>query len=64
VGDVVNLRQFRKTKARGEKERQAEQNRLSHGRVKSEKQLTAALNEKEKKLLDQGRLDKSQKDPE
>jgi hypothetical protein len=64
MGDVVNLRQLRKTKARGEKERQAEQNRLSHGRVKSEKQLTTALNEKAKKLLDQGRLDKSQKDPE
>lgn len=64
MGDVVNLRQFRKTKARSEKEKQAEQNRLSHGRNKTEKSLTTALNEKAAKKLDQGRLEKSQKDPE
>ncbi|WJH40265.1 DUF4169 family protein [Aliirhizobium terrae] len=64
MGDVVNLRQFRKTKARSEKEKQAEQNRLSHGRTKDEKSLTTALNEKAEKKLDQGRLEKSQKDPE
>ncbi len=40
TGDVVNLRQFRKQKARSEKEKQAEQNRLSFGRTKSEKSLT------------------------
>lgn len=64
MGDVVNLRQFRKTKARSEKERQADQNRLSHGRSKAEKSLTDALNDKAAKVLDQGRLEKSQKDPE
>jgi hypothetical protein len=64
MGDVVNLRQFRKTKARSEKEKQAEQNRLSHGRTKTEKSLTTALNEKADKKLDQGRLEKPHKDPE
>ena len=64
MGDVVNLRQFRKTKARDEKEKRAEQNRLSHGRTKAEKNLTSALNEKAEKNLDQGRIDKSHKDPE
>jgi hypothetical protein len=64
MGDVVNLRQFRKTKARDEKEKRAEQNRLSHGRTKAEKSLTSALNEKAEKNLDQGRIDKSHKDPE
>jgi DNA-directed RNA polymerase subunit K/omega len=64
MGDVVNLRQFRKTKARSEKEKQAEQNRLSHGRTKTEKNLTTALNEKAEKKLDQGQLERSQKDPE
>jgi hypothetical protein len=64
MGDVVNLRQFRKTKARSEKETQAEQNRLSHGRTKAEKSLTTALNDKAEKILDQGRLEKPQKDPE
>lgn len=37
AADIVNLRQFRKQKARSEKEKQAEQNRLSFGRTKTEK---------------------------
>lgn len=56
--DVVNLRQFRKQKTRTEKERQAEQNRLSFGRGKAEKALTRALNEKAEKALDQGRRER------
>ncbi|WP_454286585.1 DUF4169 family protein [Rhizobium arsenicireducens] len=60
--DVVNLRQFRKIKARSEKERQAEQNRLSFGRTKAEKNLTDALNARAEKTLDQGRLDRSDDD--
>ena len=57
-GDVVNLRQFRKARTRSEKERQAEQNRLTFGRSKAEKSLTEALNAKAEKTLDQGRLDR------
>lgn len=60
--DVVNLRQFRKVKARSEKEKQAEQNRLTFGRTKAEKNLTAALNAKAEKTLDQGRLTPSDED--
>ncbi|CUX15858.1 hypothetical protein L905_15650 [Agrobacterium sp. TS43] len=59
AADIVNLRQFRKQKARSEKEKQAEQNRLSFGRTKTEKNLTSALNEKAEKALDQGRLEKN-----
>ncbi|CVI61570.1 MULTISPECIES: DUF4169 family protein [Agrobacterium] len=59
AADIVNLRQFRKQKARSEKEKQAEQNRLSFGRTKTEKNLTAALNEKAERALDQGRLEKN-----
>ncbi len=58
-GDVVNLRQFKKAKARQEKEKTAEQNRLTFGRTKAEKNLTAALNEKAKKAHDQSRLERS-----
>nr|WP_314084808.1 DUF4169 family protein [uncultured Shinella sp.] len=58
-GDVVNLRQFRKQKARSDKEKQAERNRLTFGRTKAEKTLTRALNEKAEKTLDQGRLEQS-----
>ena len=56
-GDVVNLRQVRKQKARSEKERQAEQNRITFGRTKAEKTLTRALNDKAQKAFEQGRLD-------
>ena len=59
AADIVNLRQFRKQKARSEKEKQAEQNRLSFGRTKTDKNLTSALNEKAEKALDQGRLEKN-----
>lgn len=58
--DVVNLRQFRKAKTRSEKEKQAEQNRLTFGRSKAERNLTDALNAKAEKTLDQGRLDRSE----
>ena len=64
TGDVVNLRQFRKQKARSEKEKQAEQNRLSFGRTKSEKSLTTALNDKAESQLDQGKLDRQDGDSE
>ena len=57
-GDVVNLRQVRKQKARSDKEKQAEQNRIAFGRTRAEKTLTHALNEKARKTLDQGRLEK------
>ena len=55
TGDIVNLRQFRKQKARAEKDRTADQNRISFGRTKAEKQLTQTLNDKASKALDQGR---------
>lgn len=58
TGDIVNLRQFRKQKTRSEKEKQAEQNRLTFGRTKAEKNLTSALNDKASRTLDQGKLDK------
>lgn len=56
-GDIVNLRQFRKQKTRAEKEKAAEQNRITFGRTKAEKALTTKLNEKAGKALDQGRRD-------
>jgi hypothetical protein len=58
AAEIINLRQARKTKARADKEKQAEQNRLTFGRTKAEKNLTRALNEKAEKTLDQGRLER------
>lgn len=60
--EIVNLRQFRKGKARIEKEKEAEQNRITFGRSKAEKSLTRARNEKAENALDQGRLEKPGKD--
>lgn len=58
AADIINLRQARKAKARVEKEKTAEQNRLTFGRTKAEKQLTKALNDKAERRLDQGKLDR------
>jgi len=60
--EIVNLRQFKKGKARQEKEKEAEQNRLTFGRTKVEKSLTKALNTKAENKLDQSRLEKPGQD--
>ncbi|MFP5078213.1 DUF4169 family protein [Rhizobium sp. YIM 134829] len=57
-GEVVNLRQARKQKARAEKDRAAEQNRLTFGRSKAEKSLTKALNAQDERRLDQSRRER------
>lgn len=54
--NVVNLRMARKRKARAKKEANAEQNRISFGRTKQEKNLTKALNDKQNKLVDDQKL--------
>jgi len=56
--EIVNLRQFRKKQARSEKDKEAEQNRISFGRTKAEKQLTKTLNDKAEKTHNQGRIEK------
>lgn len=60
--EIVNLRQFKKKQARSDKDRQAEQNRISFGRTKVEKDLTKALNGKAERAHDQGRIDKNDDD--
>jgi hypothetical protein len=60
TGDVVNLRQFRKRKARDEKEKNAEQNRISFGRTKAEKELTRTLNDKAARMHEAGKRETSE----
>ena len=55
--EIVNLRQFRKKQARSDKEKQAEQNRMTFGRTKAEKNLTKALNDKTEKTHEAGRIE-------
>jgi Domain of unknown function (DUF4169) len=56
MGDMINLRRARKTKARMNAAQLAEQNRLSFGRTKSERTLTQARAQQDKERLDQHRL--------
>ena len=57
MGEIVSLRNVRKSKARAEKEAKAEQNRVLFGRTKGEKLAQAA----EKALADR-KLDAHRKD--
>jgi hypothetical protein len=57
TAEIVNLKQFKKQKARAEKEKQAQQNRVSFGRNKTEKSLTDALNSKARKALDDKKIE-------
>jgi len=57
TGEVVNLRSFRKRKARDDKEAVAQVNRAAFGRTKSEKELSKA-----KRALEQKALDKHKRD--
>lgn len=62
TGNVVNLRMARKRKDRSKKEANAEQNRISFGRTKQEKNLTRALNDKQNNLVDAQKLSPQQED--
>ena len=51
MGEVVNLRQARKARAREDKVSAAEENRARHGRTKAEKQLDRLSTEKTNAFL-------------
>ncbi len=51
MGDVVNLRQARKQKARSEKERLAEQNRVLHGRSKADRNRDRLTSDRAEKFI-------------
>ena len=57
MGEIVNLRHARKKKARGEKEKTAEANRLVHGTSKSLRDLAKARAEKAARDLDAHKKD-------
>lgn len=56
--DLINLRRARKAKARDEKERQAEANRLAFGRTKAEKKETTAERDRALRAIDAHRREK------
>lgn len=57
MGEIVNLKQVRKQKARAEAAKKAEQNRIVFGRTKHEKTRTRSEQEKLKKSVDSHKLD-------
>lgn len=59
MGDIVNLRQARKQKARDGKLREAEQNRALHGRSKAEKQRDHLIADRSEKFVDGHRREPS-----
>lgn len=52
MGDIVSLKLHRKRKARAGKEAEAEQNRITHGLSRAERELAEARNQKASKDLD------------
>ncbi len=57
MGDVVNLRQFRKRRTRQEKADKAAENRRKHGRAKSEVKIEVNERERVERRLDDKRFD-------
>jgi hypothetical protein len=57
MGDIVNLKRFKKRAARAESANQAEANRTRFGRTKSERASDEQRAERTSDLLDQHRID-------
>lgn len=60
--NVVNLNRFRKKKQREEKAKQAEINRIRHGRTKAEKERELSDRERAARLLEGKRLEHGSED--
>jgi hypothetical protein len=57
MGDVVNLKRFRKRAAREQSAKQADANRARFGRTKSERVLDERRTTRANDVLDQHRID-------
>jgi Domain of unknown function (DUF4169) len=57
MGDVVNLKRFKKRAERHQSEQQAQANRTRFGRTKSERILDKQRTDRADDLLDQHRID-------
>jgi hypothetical protein len=57
MGDLVNLKRFKKRTERHQSEQQAEANRTRFGRTKSERILDEQRADRASKLLDQHQID-------
>lgn len=55
--EPINLNKARKAKARADKEQNARENRIKYGRTKAEKARDKLNTEKQKRDVDQSKLD-------
>lgn len=58
MGNVINLRQARKAKARDDHARQAEANRAKFGRTKAQRAADEGEERRREQMLDSSRLEK------
>ncbi|TIS61151.1 MAG: DUF4169 family protein [Mesorhizobium sp.] len=58
MGEVVNLRQARKQKARIEKQRLADEHRALHGRSRAERERDRLTSDRTEKFMDGHRREK------
>ena len=56
MGEVVNLNRFRKARAKVEQEKLADENRVKHGRTKTEKLQTGGEQDRTDRDLDGKKL--------
>lgn len=57
MAEIVNLRKVRKDKARTEREREADANRLRFGRTKAQKQADRQAKQREGRAVDDKKLE-------
>jgi hypothetical protein len=57
MADIINLRRARKAKARDERGKAAEANRIAFGRTRAEKEASAAERERSDRAIDAHRRD-------
>ncbi|WP_421990985.1 DUF4169 family protein [Roseococcus sp.] len=62
MGDVVNLRKWRRAKAKEDDASQAAANRAAFGRTKAQKQIDEAEEARRRTLLDDAKLEPGPKD--
>lgn len=60
MGDIVNLRQFRKQKQRQDKSAKADLNRAKFGQSKLDKKLTETEKARSDQTLDSARLERDE----
>ena len=56
MGDIVNLRRFRKQAERAQAAKRADENRARHGRTKAERERDVATEARLREKLDQHRI--------